>query len=145
MERSGWEMATYDCKGWIVRYITERRILDASNIGKGEMDFLQGAGVVANDSFIRPITKDIQFDPKGPDRIVIVLLRLYPRAQDVDKVFPVRSGSLTPGLPKVKNELHPSTKAPRGGDPRIDGKPATYGEVLRAAGLTQDIRRSRNP
>jgi hypothetical protein len=152
MERSGWEMATYDCKGWIVRYITDRRIMDASNIGKGEMDFLQGAGVVANDSLIRPITKDIQLDPIGPDRIVILLIRLYPRAQDVGKASSARAGQAGSNNVYAHNPLahkleplHPSTKAPRGGDPRIDGRPATYGEVLRAAGLTQDQRKAHKP
>lgn len=151
IERSGWAMATYDCHGWIVRYITERRIMDASNIAKGEMDFLQGAGVVANDSLIRPITKDIQFDPSGPDRIVIILLRLYPRVQDVGKKHPARAGQARSTRPPALArrgrdvELHPSTKAPQGRIAYIDGRPASYGEALREAGLTQDIRRSRNP
>jgi hypothetical protein len=151
MARTGWKQATYPVAGWLIRYTTTRRVLDPSNCGKCELDFLEKAGVVENDTLIRPITKDLQFDPKGPDRIVIILLRLYPRAQDVDKVLPLRSGragsAKPPTLARTGRdvELHPSTKAPRGGDPRIDGRPATYGEVLRAAGLTQDQRKAHKP
>lgn len=54
------------------------------------MDYLEHAGVIANDSLIRPIVKDIQYDPDGVDRIVIVLQRLYPRLADVQEVSKVK-------------------------------------------------------
>jgi len=48
-------------------------------------------------------------------------------------------------LDEEDDELHPSTRAPKAGTAYINGRPVSYGEALRAAGLTQDIRRSRNP
>jgi hypothetical protein len=130
MKRTKWTTATYNCAGWITRYTPRRTISDASNVGKCELDFLEKAGVIANDSLIRPLLKDIQYDPNGEDLIVIMLQRLYPRIGDTAPKKVV--------VPKHVDALPPVTRAPKGGDSRINGKSVSYGEVLRAAGLTAD-------
>ena len=136
MQRIGWDTATYYVSGSITRYQKTRIHSDPSNLGKCECDFLEKAGVVLNDTLIRPIAKDIQYDPDGEDRIVIVLQRLYTRAADTvsPKLKPIR----TPKAVAIVNPLPPVTKAPKVGLAYIDGKAVTYGEALRAAGLTAD-------
>lgn len=78
MARTGWTTANYYVEGWITRYNPTRRKTDAGNLGKGESDFLQAAGVVLDDTLIRPLHLSTEYDPKGEDRITIVLLRRYP-------------------------------------------------------------------
>jgi Holliday junction resolvase RusA-like endonuclease len=136
MARTGWTTAEYDCAGWITRYHPHARKLDCSNLSKAENDALEEAGVVLNDTLIRPIHKDAQYDKNGPDRIVIVLQRLYPRITDVHtpKPKPIR----TPKVVAIVNPLPPVTKAPKVGLAYIDGKVVPYGEAMRAAGLTAD-------
>ena len=135
MNRVGWQTATYYVSGSITRYQTTRIHSDPSNLGKCEWDFLEKAGVVENDTLIRPTVKDIQYDPDGVDRIVIVLQRLYPRAADTIKPKDVR----VPKVVATVNPLPPVTRAPKDRVAHVNGKPVSYGEALREAGLTADV------
>jgi hypothetical protein len=94
VERIGWTPAEHFVQAQVVRYVTNLRGFnaDAGNIGKCELDALAPstpaqeqrdrcapfAGVWTNDRLARPWSADIEFDPAGPDRVVILLRRRFP-------------------------------------------------------------------
>jgi hypothetical protein len=98
---------------------------DAGNLAKCELDSLRPstaheekrdrcapfAGVYLDDDQVRPYRSDVEYDPRGIDRIVIVVRRRYP---DID-VAPA------PAKKIVKPKAHAAI---------VDGKPMSISEIL---------------
>jgi hypothetical protein len=92
MERVGWVTWPHPCEVQVVRYHRTARMSDSGNIGKAEMDALAPStpnqeardkcapfpGVYENDSLVRPYHASVEYDPDGPDRVVIIVRRRYP-------------------------------------------------------------------
>jgi hypothetical protein len=92
MTRTGWETATYACAVEVVRYYRTLRIGDADGLAKVPIDALSPstphqeardrsapfAGVWVNDRLARPLRADVEYDPDGEDRLVIVVRRRFP-------------------------------------------------------------------
>ena len=75
--RTGWTTA-HDCVDTsVVLYRTTQRWQDPQNIGKVELDSLTAAKVWADDHLAKPWHTDIEYDPNGPDRVVIILRRRF--------------------------------------------------------------------
>jgi hypothetical protein len=103
----GWKTADYPVEVHLKRYVITRRAVDSANLGKCELDALQSAGIVKNDSLIR-LFPDVQYDPtpRAIDRLAIIVLRLFPPAILADK-------SLAKLRPLGKNgDTVPSRSAP---------------------------------
>lgn len=77
MARIGWETATDYCWTSITRYKSTRRKQDVGNLGKCESDALTAAGVWIDDDRAAPVSLDIEYDPAGPDRVVIIVRRRF--------------------------------------------------------------------
>ena len=56
-------------------YQQSNRYPDASNLGKCELDGLQDAGLLVDDSLVRPATFHVEPGTPGPRRMVLVLTR----------------------------------------------------------------------
>jgi hypothetical protein len=94
MERIGWQVAANYCDVTIVRVRADCRLSDASNLSKCEFDAMQPSrpprykgdlrayrhpfpGVFTNDALVVPHPK-VEFDAEGPDRLVIIVRRVFP-------------------------------------------------------------------
>jgi Holliday junction resolvase RusA-like endonuclease len=77
IERTGWAIASTECALTVVRYIPDRRRTDASNLAKVECDALTKAGVWIDDRLANPCSLAVRYDPAGPHRIVIIVVKLY--------------------------------------------------------------------
>ena len=69
---------------------------DPSNCGKGELDGLQDAGLIANDKFFSPVTYGQALAPATPARVVVIIERRFPAADRKKKAANVRP-ALTAG------------------------------------------------
>ena len=131
MARIGWTTAEYDVEGWFTRYHPRANVFDCSNAFKAEPDALEKAGVVANDTLIRPFHKSAQYDPIGPDRVVIVLQRLYPRITDVRAAAPPKSARKPKAKPPEQIVPPLSRRPSTGQTAQINGHDVPYGEAAR--------------
>lgn len=105
MAATGWETAHDPCEVQVVRYHATRRLADAPNLGKVECDALEPStpheeerdkcdpfpGVFANDDLVRPYSADVEYDPAGPDRVVVIIRRRFPDVLVADAPAPRRS------------------------------------------------------
>ena len=133
MARIGWTTATFRCEVSVIRYCADRGQKDASNVGKAELDALSPStaqqhvrdrcatfpGVWRNDSLARPYHADIEYDPAGPDRIVIIIRRRFPDAIGTQGRAPGVRASVGKAAQK------PSAEAPATVDTLPDGRAAT--------------------
>jgi hypothetical protein len=94
IEEQGWSTREYFVETQVVRYTRDLRAFngDAGNIGKAELDALSPstaqqerrdgckpfAGVWVNDRLARPYRADIEYDPDGIERVVIIMRRRFP-------------------------------------------------------------------
>lgn len=124
MARTGWETATWYCECTWTRYSRTRRLSDPGNGNKVEADALEAAGVVENDTLLRPIHLSCEYDPDGVERIVIVLLRRYPPL--LTKGAPLKRGMRPRLLAAAKaKDSKPMPMA------LLDGKPVPYEHARR--------------
>jgi hypothetical protein len=126
MLRTGWTMATYYCAVSATLYRNTKRKIDAGNLLKCEADALTAAGVWADDYLARPNTLDVEYDPNGESRVVIIIRRRFPDAFDAPKVERLR-----PSRPKgpiaVEQFDKPVTREPMG---EINGVPVPRSQIL---------------
>jgi Holliday junction resolvase RusA-like endonuclease len=75
MFRTGWVTTSDECEVTVTRYVRDRRRRDAGNMSKVELDALSRACVWEDDSQATRVVLEIMHDPKGEDRVVIVVRR----------------------------------------------------------------------
>ena len=94
MAAIGWTTWAHGCDATVVRYHRTLVVTDAPNLGKIELDALEPsnahedrrdgaapfAGVFENDRQIRGYHATTEYDPEGPDRVLITVRRRYPDA-----------------------------------------------------------------
>ena len=79
MARTGWQTADYYVETKGVLYVTSARAVpDPSNCMKCENDAMTAAKVWRDDALARPCSVDIEYDPDGVGRVVIMLRRRFP-------------------------------------------------------------------
>jgi hypothetical protein len=122
----GWTTATYLVEVHLKRYLTTRKSTDSSNLGKCEIDALQAAGVVVNDSLVR-LFADVQYDPSpgAIDRISLVVIRTFPPAILADK--PARKPK--PAAPRAIDPPYTFAECQAEARRRTAAKPRTLAEM----------------
>lgn len=137
MARVGWLPATFNCDVSIVRYTPTLQRRDASNLGKAELDALSPstaqqilrdrcepfAGVWTNDELARPFHADVQYDPNGEDRIVVVIRRRFPDP---------------PPKPAAEQRPENARKGPAQPRQRTQRTPPTYLTAIRPAAASHE-------
>jgi hypothetical protein len=127
MERVGWVTWPHPCEVQVVRYHRTARMSDCGNLGKAEMDAMAPStpnqeardkcahfpGVYLNDSLVRPYHASVEYDPDGPDRVVIIVRRRYPDIAAV--VVPRKHRAVVPKVPRARQPqvASPSARAPK--------------------------------
>lgn len=129
MAHFGWSKATDLVHTTIVLYRSTKRRQDAGNVAKCELDALTVAGVWEDDSLAKPVVLDIEYDPSGPDRVVIIL-----RKRRTEAVAPPAQSCIV----KLKKQA-PFAEIADKSDPmgEVNGKPVRRSEILRQIGAMQ--------
>jgi hypothetical protein len=149
---TGWSTWPYDCEVSVTRYHRTLRRPDSSNLGKVEVDALAPSvpheerrdrcepflGVYMNDRQARPYHATTEYDPEGPDRVLIVVRRRY-----MDPAQAPRSTESTEKRQATGASPRPKVKTPRAiaaadeANTAADERTATLGgqPISREAGL----------
>lgn len=73
----GWIPIDTPCDFTLTRICRDARVRDALNLGGCEANALTKGGAWTDDTLGAPSHLDIQVDPRGPDRLVLILRRIY--------------------------------------------------------------------
>ena len=99
--RVGWVTSTYPCAVSFTLYHRTGIFPDVDNIPKCPNDFLAVAGVFTTDKLARPVVVDVEYDPDGPARLVIIVRRRFPSYRSKLALPVVRARSITKVVPPV--------------------------------------------
>ncbi len=124
---SGWATATYFVDTQLVLYRSRYRRQDAGNAGKCEFDALTAAKVWTDDSLALPVSLDLELDPSGPDRAVIVLRRRFPPFVGATATHPI-----------VREARARRAAAPKPSAPAVAVPPARRKEPILVNGVPHD-------
>jgi len=155
MIATAWATWEHDCEVLVVRYHRTLVASDATNLGKVECDALEPStpledrrdgsapfpGIFLNDRQVRPYSSDTEYDPEGPDRVLITVRRRYPNAIALAAVQPKRRRKADAPTPDASPDLPPGF-SPMGihreqADPRLpslNGKRISFEEAARLMG-----------
>jgi len=127
--RIGWVCAEYPCDVSVTFYHRDKRRRDCSNLAKTELDALTAAGVWVDDTLARAVHLDIEYDPAGESRVVIVVRRKF--AVHVAQVSPLLAKARrTRGRSPESELVHAEAPKPPGRVAYINGKPVPREQAL---------------
>lgn len=140
IERTGWACASFYVEASCTLYRRADRI-DPSNVGKCEFDALTAAGAWASDKLARPVHLEVEIDPEGDERVVLVLRRRYPQRvpkPSLAERVRLEARSAAPKRTPAAAAPPAADAPPSKGMPRVawrDGKPIPYEQAMKELGL----------
>jgi hypothetical protein len=75
----GWQMVDLPCDFTVTRIVPDFRVRDAMNLGGTEANGLTRGRVWADDTLGTPAHVDVQVNPGGDDRVIIIVRRMFER------------------------------------------------------------------
>jgi hypothetical protein len=145
IERIGWRPVHGYCDVEIIRVRPTRHRSDAGNIGKVEADSMEPSraprfegdldgyrhpfcGVFTNDCFVVPHPR-IEYDPDGPDRIIVIVRRIFPFVPVAD--LPTTADVPAASRPRRRRarDAEPESAAARAGAALLNGRPISDDEA----------------
>jgi hypothetical protein len=85
----GWQTIDTPCDFSVTRYCSDFRVRDAMNLGGCEANALTQGLAWTDDTLGAPAHVDIQIDPDGYDRVLIILRRQYSRDREPRAARPI--------------------------------------------------------